>query len=390
MPNLSKFLEQNPNYIFPNTVTWQDLNLNLTQEQFDLQCSQLATRIDQESALLSTQPEVLESLGFNPRISQFFTESSNNLSFMRFGFAVDNTNSPKLIEVNSQTPSFIWECHAGLKDYHKKSSISNTIYTDKLTKWLETQITAATLKINKLMKPNIGIVCCNHPDDYFQMEYLQDIIKSSNLVYDSEVLNIEQIDVTATDRLFSLTTNKYFDILIFWYPIEWLLTDQFANGEQAFEAIWNLVANDKLVIINGLQSFVVQNKNFLAYLHEMHDDLPSLILPSFYTLDEYKAEFGDRDYIAKPIFGREGLGIFGQKNNEIFSGDCSDSYYTDQFYVYQPFLNGNKINLSGEQYTYTLEKWVVKINGIWHSSGQGLRISKSDIIDNVGQWVGLE
>lgn len=140
-----------------------------------------------------------------------------------------------------------------------------------------------------------------------------------------------------------------------------------------------------------MQSFVVQNKEFLAKIWKSEEKFPETIIPSFYTKYELEMELGKVDFIAKPIFGREGQGIFGQKTGVSFEGDLSDSYYTDQNYIYQSFINPSQIRVDGTDYTYTLEKWVVKIDGIWYPAGQSLRLNNplGIITNNESKWAPL-
>ena len=388
MYNHTKFLNDNSGYAFDLAIKWQDLNLNINQSSFDSQCQEVAKLIDIESQKLINQPNQLQDFSY-PKNSLNYLDT--NLSIMRLSFVVDQNKKPKLIEINSQTPSFFWECHDGLLDHYSISDQGEQSYKNSLVKYLQNQVELINIKLNRVTKPRVGLVCCDHPDDLFQMEYIQTLLNTTNTASYTEVLTIEQIDISSKSTVFSAESSKEFDVLLFWYPIEWLAVEKFADGAMALDSIFELVKQNKLQIINGMQSFIVQNKEFLVHIYETVNNLPDMFLPSFYTLEDFKAKFGSVDYIAKPIFGREGQGIFGEVNEAHFEGDLSDSYYTDQNYIYQPLIQGSDLIIDNKQYKYTLEKWVVKIDGLWQPAGQSLRINDSQdlIVNNTCKWLPL-
>jgi glutathionylspermidine synthase len=388
MYNYTKFLNDNAGYAFQKPTKWQDLGLDMNQSSFDLQCQDIAKIVDRESQILINQPNQLQDFSY-PKNSLNYLDT--NLSIMRLSFIIDQNKQPRLIEINSQTPSFFWECHDGLADTFQINDPSTISYKNTLVKYLQNQIEFINLKLNRVTKPRVGLVCCDYIDDIFQMEYVQTLLDSTNSSSYTEVITIEQIDISSKSTLFSITSNKEFDALLFWYPIEWLAAEKFADGTMALDSIFQLVKQEKLHIINGMQSFIVQNKEFLASLFETIDPLPKAFVPSFYASGDLKKQLGNIDFIAKPVFGREGQGIFGETNGASFEGDLSDSYYTDQNYIYQPLIQGSKLTIDGQDYKFTLEKWLVKIDGIWQPAGQSLRINDVEdlIVNNTCKWVPL-
>jgi glutathionylspermidine synthase len=388
MYNYTQFLNDNAGYAFDKPIKWDELELGLNQASFDIQCQEIAKVVDRESQTLINESNQLEDFSY-PKNSLNYLDT--NLSIMRFSFVVDQNKQPKLIEINSQTPSFFWECHDGLQDCYEISDTSTLSYKNVLIKYLQNQIELINLKLNRVTKPRVGLVCCDHIDDIFQMQYVQTLLDSTATASYTEVVTIGQIDISSKNTVFSTVSNKEFDALLFWYPIEWLAAEKFADGSMALDSIFELVKQGKLQIINGMQSFIVQNKEFLASIYETVDPLPNGFLPSFYTTEDLKKQLGNVDFIAKPTFGREGQGIFGETNGASFEGDLSDSYYTDQNYIYQPLIQGNYLTIDTKQYKYTLEKWVVKINGNWQPAGQSLRINDSQdlIVNNTCKWVPL-
>ncbi len=393
MYSYTQFLEENKDYAFGMPIKWQDLNINLDQAGFDSCCQKIATLIDLESTKLINEPQLLQDFSYPKNALDYL---DTNLSIMRLSFVVDTHGQPKLIETNSQTPSFFWECHDGLMDNYKITDQNTQKYKQVLTDYLQNQIGLINIKLNRITKPRVGLVCCDHADDLFQMEYLKTLISSTNSTSHIEVLTIGQLDISSQGTAFSTQSNKELDALLLWYPIEWLATEKFADSSMALNSIFELVRENKLHIINGMQSFITQNKELLAQIYETANsetlgNLMEMIVPSFYTLDDFRKELGSVDYIAKPVFGREGQGIFGEVDGASFQGDLSDSYYTDQNYIYQPLVNTSNLIIDGKEFKYTLEKWVVKIDGGWQSAGQSLRINNAQdlIVNNTCKWSAL-
>jgi glutathionylspermidine synthase len=386
MYNYQQFIEQNPQYLFDRPIKWEELKLAISQSEFDTQCKDLATKIDSESFNLIDSNEIKE-YSYPANIINYLDKE---LSIMRLGFVTDQIMQPKLIEINSQTPSFFWECYDGLQQGFNTNSPDVATYTQLLTKYLENQAKLIDIKLNRVTKPCIAIVCCDHTDDLFQMEYIQNLLESTGSTAYTEVFTIENLDINAKEMLTSIETGKEFDAVMLWYPIEWLAVEKFQDGSSALESIFELVKKGKLFIINGMQSFVVQNKEFLSHLYD-NDKQSNILTPSFCTKEELEEELDKVDFIAKPIFGREGRGMFGQKAGQSFEGDLSDSYYTDQNYIYQPFIDSPSLKIGESDYKYTLEKWVVKIDGIWYPAGQSLRLNNSSgiITNNESKWAPL-
>jgi glutathionylspermidine synthase len=375
------------NYANETIVKFADLEMNLSLDEFEKISLESANIIDKTSLEVGYNESLVTSLGYPENIAQV---PDGDMCIMRLSYVIDISGKPHLIEVNSQTPSFWWECENGTdKILQLKNQIRNPRYLDALKNCLVNNIKILETKLQKFLKPKIGLVTCDSADDIFQMVFIKELIESLGITTNTEVLTIDNLDIANSNRVFSLNTDEEFDILFFWYPIEWLVNDKFADGSDASTKFFDLIKIKKVAFFNGIQSFVAQNKNLFGYITEMSAELHPNLLKTFYTIEEFKAENPDANWIGKPIFGREGRGVFGEVGGQNIAGDCTDDYYNNQLYVYQPFIDSKKINYLGRDYFYTLEKWMYKTNNGWLPGGHGLRLTEGNIVDNKSIWVVL-
>ena len=115
-------------------------------------------------------------------------------------------------------------------------------------------------------------------------------------------------------------------------------TDQYPTGAHVLD----LVARNKLSLINPPSAFLAQSKAVQALIWNLHET------EKFFTPEEHEViekymlptylenKFLDKDsYVTKPFFGREGgaVSIF-TKNGELITKDSEDDYW-DQPMVYQ-------------------------------------------------------
>lgn len=375
------------NYANEQVIQFAELELNMSLLEFEKISFDLANIIDKTSLKISYDEPLIKSLGYPEIIAQV---PDGNLCAMRLSYIVDLAGKPNLIEVNSQTPSFWWECETGSdKVLGTQNLVRNPQYIDNLKNCLTNNIKLLEIKLQKFLKPKIGLVTCDSPDDIFQMVFIKNMIDELGIAVNTEVLTIDKVDIASSNRVFSLNTDEEFDILFFWYPIEFLINDLFADGTDAATRIFEIIKMNKIGFFNGVRSFVAQNKNLFGLITEMSDELHPNLVETFYTIEEFKSQKPDTNWIGKPTFGREGRGIFGEVGGQNIAGDCTDDYYNNQLYIYQPFIDSKKILFQGKEYFYTLEKWMYKTNSGWVPGGQGLRLTKGNIVDNKSIWVVL-
>lgn len=107
----------------------------------------------------------------------------------------------------------------------------------------------------------------------------------------------------------STESNKFHDCLFNVYPKEWLITEITQDGLLKYDF-------EKLRSIEPFWKLIAANKAMLALLWSLYPGHPNL-LPSYYD-DPKNVEKVDvpsnSKWVSKPIFGREGLGVFLSNN----------------------------------------------------------------------------
>ena len=328
---ISKFLESvgfsyqktgKKDYALDHTIIYEDLDLNLTEKELDEVSCKLANVIDLHQQKVKQDPALIEALCY-PNSIVDLTRHLSPLVAMRLSYVVDVSGTPKLIETNAQTPSFWWECEDGtdaVLNYFKKT-MRNPKYLANLSNSIRYGLSESAKTIGKsLNKIRVGLITCDSLEDIYQMQFIKDKIQALNCVQEVELITIDRMDINKANQVFSLNTQNVFDVIFMWYPMEWLATEEFADGTPVIDCLQSAVNSRQVAIFNGIDSFLAQNKNLFAYITEFWDELETAKLDNYfvdtyYTLNDLvKAYDGDENqpYIAKPIFGREGQGIFGK------------------------------------------------------------------------------
>jgi glutathionylspermidine synthase len=301
----------------------------------------------------------------------------------------DRTKTYKVVEVNSQTPSFWYEptigngkaaSHFGLQplDAEPEKLLRSSI---------QCQLQRAATKLGKpLNQCRIGFTALNNPEDLNTMTWL------SGYVPDGQVFPLENLLLDNGRHLYDRDRRQPIDILFLWYPLEWLILDRDSEGEYLWPEVERLILNNKVVIVNFGSAFALQSKGVFALIQELA--IGHLSPAAAATVKQYfpktvldEAEIGE-SYFAKPIFGRQGEGAVAiVDGEEAFSGSMADPFYTEQPYIYQELLDFPTMSLAGQEMT---ELW-----GVWlYNDGSdklvadalGKRLSKSKVTDDGAYW----
>jgi glutathionylspermidine synthase len=161
------------------------------------------------------------------------------------------------------------------------------------------------------------------------------------------------------------TENRWMGSIFKLYPWENMLHEEFGPSveESWLYTEW----------IEPLWKVVLSNKALLAALWELFPDHPNL-LPTY--LDGPRDM---RDYIAKPLHGREGDGIYSVINNETMIDQRKEDSYGDEGYVFQqwhelPKFDGNYV---------VIGSWMIRDK----SAGIGIRESDGPVTDYFARFV---
>lgn len=299
--------------------------------------------------------EVLQDLGFPKDVIPFlrFKSIGPETIISRFDF-VKNGSEIKMLEFNSDTPTFIKECFYvnGLvaKHFNQKDPNSNELNL------LKNAITKAIIESIKTLEnyhqPNVVFTAHHdHMEDWLTCKFLSDIIPiPTKLVPLNEITLYEDqlidSDGDPIDVLYRQT-----------YPLEHLIEDCDENGEQIGLKLLELVKMKKIALINPISSFLLQTKAIQAFIWGLKDDrhfyteedteiIETYMLATFLDSDPL---LGSTNYVEKPVFGREGdtVTIFNP-NGEITIKNSHQSYQKE-LQIYQKYIELPTVTIETEK-----------------------------------------
>jgi glutathionylspermidine synthase len=301
----------------------------------------------------------------------------------------DRTKTYKVVEVNSQTPSFWYEATVGngLTANHFGLRPFDADPEHWLRTSLQDQLQRAANKLDKpLAQCRIGFSALNNPEDLNTMKWLSSYAPGSN------VFPLENLRLDNGRSVYNDSDRKPIDILFLWYPLEWLILDKDSNGEYLWPEVERLILNNKLAIVNFGSAFALQSKGVFALIQELGATHLSAAAADTVTkyfpktvLDEI--EIGE-SYFAKPIFGRQGEGAVAIiDGEEAFCGSFADPFYTEQPYIYQELLEFPTMSLAGREMTELWGVWLYNDgNDRLVADALGKRLSQSKVTDDSAYW----
>jgi glutathionylspermidine synthase len=296
----------------------------------------------------------------------------------------------KVIEVNAQTPSFWYEPtvgnnlvapHFGLKPI---DAFPGQVLKESLIKQL--QRTAKYLG-KSLSDCRIGLTALNNPEDLNTMRWL-----SRYCPGDVDVFALENLRLDNDRCVYNVTNGQPIDILFLWYPIEWLLSDTDENGDYLYPNFLDLILNRQIAVVNFGSAFALQSKGVFALINDLgtsvFSDAAAAAIIDYFPKTAMTPEAIGNSYFAKPVFGRQGEGVYATIDGvKAFSGNTEDPYYTEQPYIYQELLEFPTINLGDTQMTELWGVWLYndgKDNVIAEAVGKRLSVGK--VTDDGAYW----
>ncbi|WP_242246402.1 glutathionylspermidine synthase family protein [Bacillus cereus group sp. BfR-BA-01523] len=248
----------------------------------------------------------------------------------RFDFALTEDNRIKMLEFNSDTPTFIVEC------FQMNGKVCEELdYDDpnaNQERLLSSGITKAVMEFTKGMEdPNVVFTAHHeHIEDWNTTMYLSGLCHVENKVMPMTELRITDDalvdrDGVPIDVLYRQT-----------YPIEDLIEDQDPEtGDLVGVELLQLVKEGKLFIINPLSAFLLQPKSIQCliwglaeedafYTSEEQKWIKEYMLPTYLEPDLF---FGKSPFVQKPSFGREGDTItIRDKDTNIMIRNAHETY----------------------------------------------------------------
>ncbi|MFP3410377.1 glutathionylspermidine synthase family protein [Bacillus sp. SIMBA_074] len=248
----------------------------------------------------------------------------------RFDFALTEDNRIKMLEFNSDTPTFIVEC------FQMNGKVCEELdYDDpnaNQERLLSSGITKAVMDFTKGMEdPNVVFTAhLEHIEDWNTTMYLSGLCHVENKVMPMTELRITDDALVDRDGL-------PIDVLYRQtYPIEDLIEDQDPEtGDLVGVELLQLVKEGKLFIINPLSAFLLQPKSIQCliwglaeegafYTSEEQKWIKEYMLPTYLEPDLF---FGKSPFVQKPSFGREGDTItIRDKDTNIMIRNAHETY----------------------------------------------------------------
>ncbi|HDR7603726.1 TPA: glutathionylspermidine synthase family protein [Bacillus mycoides] len=248
----------------------------------------------------------------------------------RFDFALTEDNRIKMLEFNSDTPTFIVECFqmngkvCEELDYDDPNANQERLFSSGITK--------AVMEFTKGMEePNVVFTAHpEHIEDWNTTMYLSGLCHVENKVMPMTELRITDDALVDRDGL-------PIDVLYRQtYPIEDLIEDQDPEtGDLVGVELLQLVKEGKLFIINPLSAFLLQPKSIQCliwglaeegafYTSEEQKWIKEYMLPTYLEPDLF---LGKSPFVQKPSFGREGDTItIRDKDTNIMIRNAHETY----------------------------------------------------------------
>ena len=208
----------------------------------------------------------------------------------RFDLAYDGQSPPKLLEINADTPTSIFEAAVfqwtWLEDLRADRTLPedadqfNSLHERLIARWRDI-----------VAEPSVHLACMDNTEDRVTVEYLADCANQAGL--DPHLMLIGDLGIEnncLVDR-----TGRRVQTLFKLYPWEWLLQDPdgrspAVSATRIFEPAWKMLLSNKAV---------------LAELWRLHPGHPNLLAAHIDGTPE-AARLREGEHVSKPIHGREG------------------------------------------------------------------------------------
>lgn len=212
----------------------------------------------------------------------------------RFDFIYGDGGPAKLLEFNADTPTALYEAAVfqwyWLEDRIKAGALPegadqfNSLH-DKLIARFTAMKRPGTMYLTAFSAET---------EDRKTVEYLAELAQEAGQPV--ELIDISDVGLDGTGR-FVDENNRTIQSIFKLYPWEWLLTEQFGEALPSASTIW----------VEPPWKMLLSTKALLPELWKMAPGHPNL-LESYYEDDPAARDLG-RDYVAKPIFSREGANV---------------------------------------------------------------------------------
>ncbi|WNB93336.1 glutathionylspermidine synthase family protein [Bacillus sp. NEB1478] len=262
--------------------------------------------------------------------------------------SIETENGHKVMEFNSDTPTFIYECFKinGMLCDHLNANNPNAEMESDLKKAIRTAILTSYRQLQSDHSPNI--VFTSHDEN---IEDKQTVLYLKELCgFPSQYVSLDKLVIQKDHGLFDPEGKKIDVLYRQTFPIEMLIQDKdVKTNEEIGLQLTELVHQNKLAIINPPSAFLLQSKAAMAVIWGLHEEkspfftceehvwIEEYFLPTYLEPDTFLMK--KEKFVQKPVFGREGdtVRLFDE-NGHLFDRDEHESYgaYMSVFQKYTP------------------------------------------------------
>ncbi len=288
--------------------------------------------------------ELLKELGLPPASWPALRLSYNYPSVTtvgRFDFAY-TAEGLKMLEFNSDTPSSVVESffvNQHVCDYYgqENPNAGMNVHIQTSFQQLLHRYQSAGYDMSRLF-------FCSGDADEEEIATTRYLMEQSG--FEATYISLPQIAYDPTNECFvaKLASDEYeqIDVLYRFHAMELMAEDRNSTGFPIGAKLLELVANQRLALINPPRAFIAQNKALQALIWNLYESnlffsAEEREIVSTYCLPTYlENQFhGKQAYVKKPIFGREGGAV--SLYDETGKLELKDQavYYWDQPMIYQ-------------------------------------------------------
>jgi glutathionylspermidine synthase len=265
----------------------------------------------------------------------------------------------KLLEYNADTPTGLVEAAViqwyWLEECFPKEDQFNSLHEKLVDKWKD---------LLPYLKQPVYFGHDGSEEDFLTVNYLRDTAQQGG--HKTVPIAMHSVGWEDAKARFVDLERRPIESFFKLYPWEWLLGEQF--GPHALETM------DKMNWMEPIWKMMWSNKALLAILWELNPN-HELLLPAY--LDGPRSL---KDYVRKPLFGREGAGVTVFRNWVAEEGDGdSEPKASDGKFVFQKLA---PLAADGGN-TAVIGSWL--IDG--EPAGMGIRESSGTITTNTSRFV---
>lgn len=294
----------------------------------------------------------------------------------RFDFLYNGSEPPKLLEYNADTPTSLLEAavvqwywledvagslpseHHFLPFSTGKPDQFNSLHERLIAKWKD---------IAPYLSKPIYFAGTDEPEDILTLAYLEDTAQQAGLP--TERIAMLDIGWNPDQNAFLDLDEKRIDSIFKLYPWETMMDEQFAPQALAIyrEMHW----------IEPIWKILLSNKGILPILWKLYPNHPNL-LPAYF---DQPGSTPLRDYVRKPLHGREGSNITLVRNGATVTS--TDGPYGGPCVIQALGPETVFPDASGQPRHPVLGLWMID----QECGGMGIRESGGPITDNLSSFV---